>query len=286
MGVKSGVMLIDFNQISILNLMAAARKGDFDPAIVRHMVLSYILSFRKKYRKDYPKIVICCDSPVSWRRTIFPQYKATRARMKAQSQYDWKAIGTCLHEMKLELREVFPYQVIEVAGAEGDDVIGCLCDLECSRESEVLIISGDKDFVQLHNPLVQQFSPFTKQMVQHHNPKEFLQEHIIIGDRSDGIPNILSPINALADGIRQASVYREKLRHWVKLSPVTYCKDEHQMLRYRQNEKLINLRLMPRKLKMAIEQAYFSCVPAKGDAIYKYLIKMGLVQLLTNVEGF
>jgi 5'-3' exonuclease len=75
---------------------------------------------------------------------------------------------------------------------EADDVIAVLA--KNYHESErVLIVSNDKDFQQLQRyPNVEQYSLMKKQFLVCDNPEKFLMEHIIKGDSSDGIPNVLS----------------------------------------------------------------------------------------------
>ena len=56
-----------------------------------------------------------------------------------------------------------------------------------------MIVSNDKDFQQLQRyPNVHQYSPLKKTQLVCENPEKFLLEHIIKGDVSDGVPNILS----------------------------------------------------------------------------------------------
>ena len=65
-----------------------------------------------------------------------------------------------------------------------------------------MILSGDKDFIQLHKyKNVTQYSPITKKFVNGIDPDEYLYEHILKGDVSDGVPNVLSVDNTFTDGL-------------------------------------------------------------------------------------
>ena len=47
-----------------------------------------------------------------------------------------------------------------------------------------MIVSGDKDFIQLQKyPNVQQYSPILKKYVNGHDPITYIKEHILKGDR-------------------------------------------------------------------------------------------------------
>jgi 5'-3' exonuclease len=53
-----------------------------------------------------------------------------------------------LSKFKQELKDNFPYKVIDVEGAEADDIIGTLVPRHIMHE-DILIISSDGDFLQL-----------------------------------------------------------------------------------------------------------------------------------------
>ena len=51
------------------------------------------------------------------------------------------------------------------------------------------------------------------------DPREYLKEHIIRGDKGDGIPNILSADNCIVDGVRQKPISKKKVREWMYKKP-------------------------------------------------------------------
>ena len=144
------MILLDFNQIAIANLMESI-KGEKNPVIdlpmIRHMILNTIRSIKMKLTGS-GELVICCDSNHYWRKDLFPYYKSSRKKDREKSPLDWNKIFECFNQVKSELKEVFPYRIIEVAGAEADDIIGVLCK-EHHENEEIVIVSNDKDFFQL-----------------------------------------------------------------------------------------------------------------------------------------
>ena len=127
--------------------------------------------------------------------------KPSRKKDRAASGLDWDIIFTNLNQVRDEIKEHFPYKVIEVYGAEADDIIAVLTR---ERNDDVtIIISSDKDFIQLHNNIIEQYSPVTKKLINGKDPVNYLREHIIRGDRSDGVPNILSPDDTFTESKRQ-----------------------------------------------------------------------------------
>ena len=210
------MIIIDMNQISLASLMMdmnMRRSNTVDEGMVRHMILNSIRMYRQQFHNDYGEVVLTYDSKHYWRREVFPQYKAGRKKGRENDKKDWDAIFNCLNKIKAEFRENLPYKYLEVYGAEADDIIATLCK---NYSEKIMIISGDKDFIQLQKyPNVEQFSPILKKHVNGHDPNTYIKEHILKGDTSDGIPNVLSPDNTFVDGLRQRPLGRKKIENWL-----------------------------------------------------------------------
>jgi 5'-3' exonuclease len=198
------MILVDMNQIMISNLMVQIKGFEINENLVRHMILKNIRSYEKEFSPKYGEMVLAYDSKHYWRRDYFPYYKQNRKKDREKSGYDWNAIFEVLNRIRDEIKEYFPYKVVEVYGAEADDVISTLTAYKAYKNEiletpeKVLILSGDKDFIQLQKySFVTQFSPIQKKYIKEADPLRYVKEHIIRGDKSDGIPNFLSPDNIL-----------------------------------------------------------------------------------------
>ena len=191
------MILLDFSNIIVGSIMVAHKVPDeerFGEDFIRHLVLNSIRSYRNKYKNKYGEIVICTDFHSSWRKEVFPFYKAhrkvAREKQKTEKGMDWSALFDTISKIIVEIDTFFPYKVIRVPHAEGDDVIAVLSR---AFKEKSLIVSSDKDFSQLYKyNWVRQFSPMKQKMINGIDPIEYLKEHIIRGDKGDGIPNILS----------------------------------------------------------------------------------------------
>ena len=171
------MILIDFTQVVIGSLMVALNRGeDLIEDLVRHLVLNNIRYYRTRFTEKYGEVVICCDSRHYWRKDYFPNYKANRKVDRKKSEYDWDFIFETLNTIRAEIEDNFPYKVVEVYGAEADDIIAVLTQQRASENN--IIVSSDKDFIQLHWVNIDQYSPVTKKMVTHPFPKQYLIEHI------------------------------------------------------------------------------------------------------------
>ena len=186
------MILLDYSQIAISNIIVQKLN---DEDMIRHMILNSIRMYNKKYRDQYGQMVICADGMNTWRRNYFPEYKAHRRKNRDESSQDWTEIFRILHLVRDEIKENLPYKVLHMEGCEADDIIGSLVmhTQEFANNEPVMIISSDKDFIQLQKfDNVKQFSPIQKKLVTDDNPRAYLWNHIMRGDSGDGIPNVLS----------------------------------------------------------------------------------------------
>lgn len=288
------MILLDLNQVMISNLMMQignSSNATVDEDLVRHMVLNSIRLYKGKFGEKYGELVICCDDKNYWRKEIFPYYKAHRKADREKSPLNWNEIFTCLNKIRDELKENFPWRVIQVERAEADDIIGTLCNrfgkiLVNDDTESILVLSGDKDFGQLQKySNVEQFSPITKKWIRINNPEAFLREHIMRGDRGDGIPNFLSGDNVIVTGARQKPLMSKKLDAWILCDPKDFC-DENMLRNYKRNEALVDLSKIPQEISDQINRAYDDYIIPDRRGLMNYFIKNRLKNLMENIGEF
>ena len=191
------------NQISLASVMMdmnMRKSNEVDEGMVRHMILNSIRLHRNQFGKEFGEVVLTYDSKHYWRREYFPNYKAGRRKGREKDSKDWDSIFGVLNKIKSEFKDNLPYKYLEVYGCEADDIIATLC--KNNQNEKIMIVSGDKDFIQLHKyPHVKQYSPILKKFVNDDNPTTYIKEHILKGDTSDGVPNVLSPDNTIYESI-------------------------------------------------------------------------------------
>jgi hypothetical protein len=281
------MIIVDFNQTAISTLMgelAGRTDVEIRKDLIRHMIINAIRSYKVKFGAEFGDIVIACDNRHYWRKDKFPYYKASRKKARADSGFDWKLIFDTLSEIRAELNAFFPYAVIDVDGAEADDVIAVLAEWTQVNDLQqdgmfgdpipqpVLVLSGDHDFIQLQKyKNVQQYSPIHKKWVKPDSSiNSYLMEHIIKGDKGDGIPNILSPDGVFVEGGRQRPITEAKIINWLNTPPEEFCNDE--MLRnYRRNEMLIDLTKIPKEMLETIVSKYEDTKPKTRQQFMNYM---------------
>ena len=286
------MILVDMNQVTISNLMmqlGSKRDNELDENLVRHMVLNSIRGYRSRFHEAFGEMVLRYDSKKYWRRDYFPNYKSNRKKDRANSGLDWNTIFETLNNIRDEIKEIFPYKVLEVEGAEADDVIASIVQHVAETPSEfehILILSGDKDFIQLqkHN-FVKQYSPTLKKFVKDIDPDIYIREHVLKGDRSDGVPNFLSPDNTFVDELRQKPLSKKKLETWIDLEPSDYCSDE-MMRNYQRNKTLIDLECIPSDLKVKILEEYQNAEHGDRSKLLNYFINKRLKNLMNDIGDF
>lgn len=284
------MILLDLNQIVVSNLMQQiniSKDDNVEEDFLRHMILNAIRSVKSKFSEEYGELIICSDSYNYWRKELFPFYKANRKKSRDASIFDWNVIFKTINKIKGEIKDNFPYHYIEIHTAEADDIIATLTKEYCNNE-KILIISGDKDFVQLQKyPNVSQYSTITKSWIKESNPKNFLLEKILTGDGGDGIPNFLSDDDTFVNTQkRQKRLTKKKIDAFMNSKNPQSILTETEYRGYMRNRYLIDFDYIPEDLQKKILTEIDKPVQATSTNVYKYLMRNGLKALLNNIGDF
>lgn len=293
------MILVDLQQVMIASIMKQMQNsgGKIEINMFKHMVLNSLRSYRSKFALKYGDLVICTDSGDSWRKTVYPYYKANRKKDREESSLDWESIFEGLREIRADLRTYFPYKVIEVQGAEADDIIGYYCHkhgTDLPGGEQIMIISGDHDFKQLHRYMnVEQYDPVRSKKIVENNPEDYLLEHIIKGDRGDGVPNVLSADNVLVVGIRQGTMTKsrldtikraEKNNDWNDVLDDPNLKQARR--NFKRNRQMIDLMYTPKNISDAITTSDEEQSGKGRDKIFNYLMNNRMKHLMEYINDF
>jgi hypothetical protein len=281
------MILVDLNQVLLAGLMAqiSNQKGKLDENLIRHMVLNIIRTHVKNFKAEYGEIILCCDNRKYWRKEYFPFYKAGRKKTREKSDLDWHLIFDMLAKFKLELKECFPYKVIDIEGAEADDIIGTLVP-RYAKSEKILILSSDGDFLQLqqYGSNVKQYNPSQKKYIKSENPHLELKEKIIRGDKGDGIPNMFSPADCFVRDLRQKPVTKAILDKYLWENVENY--NDTDKANFLRNSTLIDLTKIPSEIKDKIINTYEEIKPATKQKMLNYFIEHKLKNLMEVIEEF
>ena len=281
------MILIDLNQVMISNLMAQS-KGNLTELpskdAVRHSILNTVRAFNVKFREEFGEMILCADAADPWRRDIFPNYKHQRRKGRVESQIDWDGLFKIMSEIREEFLTKLPYKVLHVDKCEADDIIATL--VAQRTEDKYLIISGDKDFIQLqHYGDVYQFSPLLKSFIgKQEDATVFLREQIIKGDRSDGVPNILSDDDIFLRDERQKPINKKRLEEGSNVDNIPLGSETRKY--YDRNKKLIDLSMIPENISESIINRYKNYKVNDRSQLLQYFIDNKLKALIENINDF
>ena len=283
------MIVIDFNGIAMGNIIVNSNYGELNEDTIRHMILNSIRMHVKKHKAEYGQVVIAYDGG-SWRRDAFPQYKWSRRNTRKDSKLDFDMIFTTLNKVREEIAANMPYKVVYIRNVEADDIIGCLVEQtqEFGQMEDVMIISADKDFIQLQKyGNVKQYSPMTKKFIKDDNPRNYLFEHILKGDSSDGIPNVLSGDDTFVEGIRQSPMTKKKIQSYLdNAEELERFMGQEIYRNYKRNQLLVDLEYIPEAIKKDIIDTYESAKVQPRMKILSYFIKNRCKLLIECIEDF
>ena len=288
------MIIVDLNQVMLSNLLMQIgnhTNAKLEENMVRHMVLNSLRSYKVKFGEEYGEMIIACDNTNYWRKQIFPYYKANRKKNIEKSELDWKSLFECLNKIRSELKEYFPYRVIDVESAEADDIIATLVtefgtDLCHSQGDPILILSGDKDFIQLHKYTnVKQYDPTRKKWIKHDDPYRYLSEHVLKGDSGDGVPNVLSDDDCFVVGSRQKPLTAKKIEVLLKSVPNKEI-DEKTYRNFCRNRQLIDLAYIPNEIKEKVMVQYSQQESRDRSKLLNYFISNKLKNLTEHLSEF
>jgi hypothetical protein len=299
------MIILDFNAVALGVITSSEFKpmlnGDENTVknLVRHATLSTILSYKKKYGKEYGQIVIAADGKNYWRKENFPYYKGDRKKSREKSDINWKLVFDCLSEMRSDIKDLFPYKVLHLDRTEADDIIAVLSEWSQDNEltnsglyeepQKIMIVSPDHDFLQLQKwDNIYQFSPITKKQLKM-SKRDLYEKYIthIVKAGDDGIPNILSADDCIVtEGVRQTPVSSKRLAEFMEHGK-NACRTDEERRNWDRNESLISFDKIPQDIKDSIISEYISNTP-KIDRmqIMNYLIKHRCKMLLDRIEEF
>ena len=273
------MILVDANQIAISHLMVRQKIEDgINIESIRRSIVRVLARIQKQFGSEYGKMILCYDDKNYWRSQVFPYYKKNRKQERETSKYDWDLVFSVLNKIRDEIRRYLPYYVIQVQGAEADDVIAAL-SRKHHLDDKILILSADKDFIQLQRyQSVKQYDPIRNRWIVNENPIQYLQEHIIRGDRSDGIPNILTCDDAIVNNKAQKKMSKEKISALASMNPEDFT-NYIRLRNWKRNSELIDFSKIPTNIVDNIIMT-FNKYKVNPNVNFQYFIDNNIQELI------
>ena len=277
------MILLDNNQLVIASLFHAVKsENGLTEDLVRHLVLNMYRVYRKRFSAEFGEIIICNDGREYWRKNSFPQYKANRKKQRKSSSVDWSEFYGIMNVIQDEVIKTFPYKNLQINDAEADDIIAIISKHNHNNE-KILIVSSDKDFQQLQRyENVYQYSPIIKDFLICEDPENFLLEHIIKGDSSDGIPNILSDDDVFVEENKRQKPCGKKKINTIKGELSEWTNSNN----WNRNQRMIDMNMIPEEVESSILEEYAKEPIGKRSNMLDYFIQKNLKNLMGSIEEF
>lgn len=277
-------LLIDLGHLAHRFLFTNATDiKEIGMGILRYQVLENgIFNYISKFKPD--KVYIGVDYKKSWRKDFASFYKENRDEIREKSKdiIDWGKFAVFMEGFIDELRDNFPFIVPKVAHLEADDIIAYFCRT-LPYEDEKIIITGDQDYLQLLKyPNTKQYNPIKKQFFENIDPEQELLVKIIIGDKSDNIPNCRKGI-----GEKKAIKLIESKELEVLLNEVDNDGKPGEFKRnFDRNRTLVDLEISPQNLLDELDNHVKNYKPSNGGTLFKYLIENSLRGMIERYDYY
>jgi len=278
-------LLIDVNNVIYASFFANMNinKSEYSHGMVYHLFLNTLLMYKRKFKVNNKDIVLAFDHKIMWRRKYFSLYKVKRKELREKSDIDFKQLFEIIDNLYFFLYENCSFITLRHKYLESDDWIGVLT--KYYGNENIIIISTDKDFYQCHNDYIRQYNHIKNKFITINNPELELLLLILSGDKTDGIPNILSDDDTfIVKGKRQKKLGEKKILKMLREKELKKFINDN-MRNFKRNKKLIHFEKIPVKIKnliiQKIENYEFKCDRMK---VMTFLHNNRLNQILNNMN--
>lgn len=239
-----------------------------------------VLQSLNKIVKDFnpSKLIIAIDAGNYWRTTYYPAYKENRKVIREASIINYKAFFTVLHDFTEHLQKLLTNVCfLTVPTCEADDLIAVLTK-HIYQDKNIICISTDRDMYQLlQYKNYHQWNGIKKHYVECLDPKNYLLEKIMSGDRGDNIPNVRKGIGK----VRISEILNADLDTWLNKDPINKTNFER-------NYQLISFDAIPTEIVNQIIKTYneYTYSPFIPYNLFNFLISEKIPSLTYYVDTY
>ena len=219
----------------------------------------------------------------NFRNDIFAEYKGTRKEIPEELIPQFPIIR--------EAVDVLNISFLEMEGYEADDLIATYTDKALAKGMEVVVVSGDKDLMQLIRSGVEFYDPmkdkfFTPEDVKEKfgvYPDKVVEVQALSGDSIDNVPGVpgIGPKTA-AQLIEQYGSVENLLEH---AHEIKQEKRRQSILDNAENAR-ISLKLVTLKKDVPVEKPFeeFCCRCPEADKVHAFIVRYGFNSLKARME--
>lgn len=268
------VLLIDISNLTMRCLFSQMPGPEEEEFSV--FKLTFLASFMKLIKTLEPDRVICLQDSESWRKQVYPEYKATRAAKREQSVVNFNVFFPVLEKFLNAISDSFKnIPFIKIQNTEADDIIATI--VKTHPEWDIINVSSDKDFYQLFRySNYKQYDGMKHTFIEGLDPEKELMVKIITGDTSDNIPGLKRGVGPK----RALKIIEEDLNKWIE--------DEKLTEAYQRNMKLISFNCIPKEIENSIIAVINNLTYGEPDTkkYFKFIQMSGLAELMNTFTDY
>ena len=272
-------LLMDFNNLlSRIFFIGPVNAKSENPDFHRMRFVAIDSIYRSMLKMKCNEVILAVDSSPSWRKEIWPRYKESRKGKRDKlDTIDWNVYFLEFHRLLNDVAEFLPFKVIKVNNAEADDIIGIIA---LNINKSFVIISTDKDYLQLSSKRIKIYNPLKKKFVEESNPEEFLIKQCLMGQSKDDIFNVLTPLDF--NGKRKPGIGEEKVEKIIRNGYENWLLSENAVDHFELNKKLIDFNLIPENIKENIIKKYKEYRLPRLDHAYDFFKQNNFLPFLED----
>ena len=238
------------------------------------LMLQSINATVRKFKPN--RLILALDTGYSWRKKMYSEYKASRAKGREESPIDFDIFFPILKEFLESFKSTFKNcYVLGVDECEGDDLIAVLTK-DILVGWDIICVSSDRDMYQLYKrPGYRQYDPIKKKFISCINPTQYLLLKVIMGDKGDNIPAIKE---------KTGPVGAEKILRNLDEA----LKDDQTNKNFIRNKLLIDFDCIPEDIATAIKKVWidYQVEEFRGRALMDFFVKIGSNGLCAYLNEF
>jgi 5'-3' exonuclease len=235
----SQVLIFDLSNLAYISAYRYRQQIEQTENKSGEIYQSCVKFMRELYRLFSPeKVLFACDHPSYWRTRVFPDYKAHREDFPLKRQ---------VREAIAQFKQQNAHLCLEVPECEADDVI---FGLTTHLPGKKIIVSSDRDFLQLVREDVRLFNPMQMQFRAPEKKPDFeLFVKCFRGDKGDNIPSAYPRITkkVLQSAFNNDNIFNSVMQ--TRLQDGVLVQEKFQL-----NKTLIDFSCIPEDIKQILAQ--------------------------------
>lgn len=299
-----GFCLFDMSQLALAT--ALVNFPDKEPVninMVRHLILNTVKYNVKKFRNEYPNVILAFDNAEGgyWRRDYAYFYKKNRGEARDASTWDWEGYFAGMKAVVEEFPLNMPYYSLNINRIEADDIIGRLVKRLTLAGHPVVVVSSDGDYTQLHKyDDLKQWSPMHKKFVKPKTGSSRLDlfTKLLKGDKKDNVASVRVRADfwfTIQDGERTPPMKTSVIEDCAaaadeqeikSILEKAYPDDKNIFARFKENQIMIDMDFMPDDIVAKIDECYDNYKVAPRGKMYSYFVRNALTKHTKNINEF